>query len=185
MVKGEVELIQEFQSGKNEAFDRIQELFQTRALSLAYYWTGQREDALDIVQEAFIRLYRVLPSWKPRASLFTWLYRVIVNLAHDRVRRLSRERKVDLADCPEPVENNGHRNPGRTILGKEAGEMVARAVAVLPPKQKSVFILRHYQHLSIKEIAGIQGTSLGAVKANLFQALQKLRAELKEYYEQN
>ena len=182
MVEGEEELVREFQSGENKAFDRIMELFQTRALSLAYYWTGHREDARDIVQEAFVRLYGVLPSWKPRASLFTWLYRVIINLAHDRARKLSREREVNLDEGPPLPETRKYHHPRAALLGKEAGEMVAGAVAALPPKQKTVFILRHYQNLSLKEIALIQRTSLGAVKANLFQALQKLRIRLKEYY---
>jgi RNA polymerase sigma-70 factor (ECF subfamily) len=182
MVKGEEELIRQFQSGETEAFDRIMKLLEGRALSVAYYWTGHREDALDLVQEAFVRLYKFLPSWKPRASLFTWLYRVIVNLAHDRGRKLSQNRKVDLDDLP-PLEEKGNRHhPSSLLLGKEAGKMVAAAVAMLPPRQKAVFILRHYQDLSLKEIARIQRCSLGAVKANLFQALQKLRLSLNDYY---
>ncbi len=183
MVGGEVELIQKFQSGKTEAFDEIMVLFQEKVISLAYYRTGRREDALDITQEAFVRLYKVLPRWKPKASLFTWLYRVITNLSIDRGRKLSRgEVMVDIEKAPNPPEKKRWDNPSATLLSKEAGGMIAEAVAALPPRQKSVFILRHYQDLPLKEIAKLEGCSLGAVKANLFQALKKLQKSLKEYY---
>lgn len=182
MVAGERELIEKFQSGKTEAFNGIMELFQGKALSLAYYWTGQREDALDIVQEAFVRMYKVLPSWEPNASLFTWLYRVIVNLAIDRGREINRKQAVGLEEAPTLAEKRRHHHPRSAVLGKEAGKMVAEAVASLPPKQKTVFILRHYQNLPLKEIAKVQRCSIGAVKANLFQALQKLQRSLKDYY---
>ena len=183
MVKGEEELIRRFQAGEKDIFDDIIMLFQEKALSLAYYRTGDREDALDIVQESFVRMYKVLPNWKPKASLFTWLYRVIVNLSLDRGRELARAGKVALDDLAPPVESNRYHNPRLVLEGKETGAVIARAVAALPPKQRDVFMLRQYQHLRLKEIAQIQGCSIGAVKANLFQALRKLKASLSDYYE--
>ena len=184
MVNGEQVLVRRFQDGDTGVFDDIMKLFQEKALSLAYYRTGSREDALDIVQEAFVRMYKVLPNWKPKASLFTWLYRVIVNLSVDRGRELARAGKVALDELPEPLDSKGYHNPRLVLEGKETGAIIARAVAALPPKQRDVFVLRQYQHLRLKEIAQIQGCSVGAVKANLFQALQKLRVDLKDYYKE-
>ncbi|MEA1927167.1 MAG: RNA polymerase sigma factor [Candidatus Auribacterota bacterium] len=183
MVEGEQLLVRQFQDGDTRVFDEIMKLFQDRALSLAYYRTGSREDALDIVQESFIRMYKMLPGWKPKASLFTWLYRVIVNLAVDRGRALKKAGKVALDDLPEPSDEKDYHNPRAVLEGKETAVVIEEAVARLPPKQRDVFVLRQYQHLSLKEIAQIQETSVGAVKANLFQALRKLRISLTDYYD--
>ncbi|MDP8213900.1 MAG: RNA polymerase sigma factor [Candidatus Euphemobacter frigidus] len=181
MAEGEQVLIRRFQAGDTKAFNDIMMLFQEKALSLAYYRTGHREDALDIVQEAFVRMYKVLPGWKPKASLFTWLYRVIVNLSVDRSREKKRGGEVPLDILP-PVDSRRNHHPRAVLIGKEIGIMIERAVALLPPKQRDVFVLRQYQDLPLKEIARIQGCSVGAVKANLFLALRKLRAGLKNYY---
>lgn len=178
----EQELIRRFQEGQPEAFDEIMKLFQERALSVAFYRTGNREDALDIVQEAFIRMYKLLPKWKPKASLFTWLYKVILNLSVDRIRALNKAGEVALEDFPEPSDGKKRHNPRMVLEGKETVNLIEEAVAQLPPKQRDVFILRQFHNLKLKEIARIQRCSVGAVKANLFQALQKLRDNLRGYY---
>lgn len=183
MLEGEQVLVRQFQDGDTGIFDEIMKLFQERALSLAYYRTGSHDDALDIVQESFIRMYKMLPEWKPEASLFTWLYRVIVNLSVDRGRALKRAGKVPLDNIPDPADDKSRHNPRAVLEGKETAAVIEEAVAQLPPKQRDVFILRQYQHLRLKEIAQIQNTSVGAVKANLFQALRKLRVSLSGYYE--
>ena len=136
---------------------------------------------LDIVQEAFIRLYRVLSEWKPKAAVYTWLYRVIVNLSIDRSRKKSRRPRISLDSMPPPRETRRDHNPRAALEGKEIGRAVDRAVAELPEKQKTVFILRHFHGLPLKEIAAVQECSLGAVKANLYHALRKLRKELEGY----
>jgi RNA polymerase sigma-70 factor (ECF subfamily) len=182
MVEGERELICRFQEGSLEAFDELMRLFQDKALSLAYYQTGNREDALDVTQEAFIRLYRVLPRWKPKASLFTWLYRVIVNLSIDLLRSKKRRAEVGLTAVPEPAGPARKNNPRREAEEIETAGEVARAVAGLPDRQRAAFVLRHYQGLSLKDIAEVQRCSPGAVKANLFHAVRKLRSRLKNYY---
>jgi len=182
MIPGERELIERFQAGETEVFDDIMRQLQSRAVSLAYRWTGRKEDAFDIAQEAFIRLWRALPAWKVRASLSTWLYRVVTNLAIDHLRRRNRLREVNLEAVAPPPERSRKHHPREALSGEETGEMVKRAVAELPERQRAVFILRHYQDLSLKEIARVQGCSLGAVKANLFQALKKLRNSLQDYY---
>jgi len=179
MQKKEEELIREFQAGKTGVFDQIMDELQSRAFSLAYYWTGSRQDALDLVQEAFVRLWRVLPSWKPHSTIYTWLYRVIVNLAKDRFREIKRKSELPLREEGLGGEPSGSSGPAEEAMARETGEMIALAVAALPPRQKEVFILRHYQNMPLKEIARIQGTSLGAAKANLFQALAKLKESLK------
>jgi RNA polymerase sigma-70 factor (ECF subfamily) len=183
MLAEERALIEKFQAGEKEAFDGLMGLFQEKALTLAYLWTGHREDSLDIVQEAFVRLFKMLPSWRPEASLFTWLYRVIINLAIDRGRRSSQHPTASLEEAEAVPETRRDAHPGIKLENRETGELIARAVSTLPPRQKEVFILRHYQHLPLKEIARIQKSSLGGAKANLFQATQKLQKSLRGYYQ--
>ncbi|MCX6348323.1 MAG: sigma-70 family RNA polymerase sigma factor, partial [Candidatus Aureabacteria bacterium] len=138
MLPEERVLIEKFQSGDTEAFEGLLTLFQERAVNLAYLWTGHREDSLDIVQEAFIRMFKMLPSWRPDASLFTWLYRVIVNLAIDRGRQRSQRSSVPLEEADAVPETRRDAQPDGNLLNREAGEVVARAVAELPPRQKEV-----------------------------------------------
>jgi len=90
----ELRLIRAFQAGETSAFDALVEDFRTRAYSLAYQWTQNREDALDVCQDVFLRMHRALPKWSARASIFTWLYRVIVNRAIDVKRKRARRRTV-------------------------------------------------------------------------------------------
>lgn len=174
----ESELIGRYQAGEEALFEELMKLFQDRALSLAWHLTGSRDDALDIVQEAFIRMHRVLPRWEGRASLFTWLYRVITNLARDRIKRISRRGWVSLEVLPEPPDLSAASAPPRRLMASETGARIIRAVGELPPRQREVFVLRHYEGMTLKEIAEIKGRSLGSVKANLFQALRKLRRSL-------
>lgn len=179
MIPGERELIERFQAGETKVFDDIMKELQSRAVSLAYRWTGNREDAFDIAQEAFIRMWRKLPAWKINASLSTWIYRVVTNLAIDHLRRRNRLREVNLETVAPPPERNRKHHPRKAVSAREEGKLIAAAVAKLPERQRAVFILRHYQNLPLKEIARVQSCSLGAVKANLFQALKKLRDKLK------
>jgi RNA polymerase sigma-70 factor (ECF subfamily) len=141
-----------------------------------------------------VRLYRALAGWSARASIFTWLYRVIVNRAIDFKRKRARRKTVS-ADAaargpddeerglPEP-QASGVVNPERLATSRELEGRIRQAVMALPPKQQQVFVLRHLEGLPLKEIAAIQQTSLGAVKATLFQAVRKLREALAEEWAQ-
>ncbi|MBN1917054.1 MAG: sigma-70 family RNA polymerase sigma factor [Verrucomicrobia bacterium] len=187
----ELRLIEGFRAGDTGAFDALVEDFRAKAYSLAYRWTQNREDALDVCQDAFVRLYRALPNWSVRASVFTWLYRVIINRAIDMKRKRIRRKTVssDAARrygdeehaMPEPAAS-GLVNPERLASSGELDGRIREAVMRLPPKQQQVFVLRHFEDLPLKEIAAIQQTSLGAVKATLFQAVRKLRGMLADYW---
>lgn len=185
----ELRLIRAFQAGETGAFDALVEDFRARAYSLSFQWTQNREDALDVCQDAFLRLYRALPRWSARASIFTWLYRVIVNRAIDMQRKRARRKTVsadalregDVRGLPEP-QASGLADPERLASSKELEGRIRDAVMALPPKQQQVFVLRHFEELPLKEIAAIQQTSLGAVKATLFQAVRKVRAALADYW---
>jgi len=189
----ELKLIRAFQAGETGAFDVLVEDFREKAYSLAYQWTQNREDALDVCQDAFVKMYRALANWSARASIYTWLYRVIVNRAIDIKRKRARRKTVstDAArrgagdeqyELPEPAAS-GLDDPERLASSSELEGRIRAAVMTLPPRQQQVFVLRHFEDLPLKQIAAIQQTSLGAVKATLFQAVRKLRASLADYWE--
>ncbi len=183
MSDSEQEIIRRFQKGDEMAFEELVDRFQNRLYRLAYQWTNNKEDALDICQNAFIKMYKTLGRWKPRSSLFTWLYRVVINMAIDLVRKKARHAQVSLEKTwPEgstiDLPDTKAGNPFLDLDMQELGADIQRAILKLPARQQKAFVLRHLQELSIKEIAEIMHCSPGAVKAHIFQAARKLRIEL-------
>lgn len=186
----ETELIAAFQAGSNPAFDQLVDLYKQRAYNLAYKWVENREDALDVCQEAFLRMYRALHKWRPKSSIFTWLYRVIINLSIDLRRKQSRERvvplKTETGDSSRgsfPVASTGI-GPRRAADATELGRSIREASMLLPKRQQKAFVLRFYEGLQIREIAQIMRCSEGAVKASLFQAIRKMRKLLASEWQQ-
>jgi len=180
----ELELIRKFQSGDTGSFDTLVEMFKKKSYNLAYQWTNNQEDALDILQDAFIKMYKVLFKWKPGSSLFTWLYRVIINQAIDLNRRKGRIKFISTSRIEDEVEKDIDLQASeldRPDVRTEAGELgmqIHNAVMNLSQRQKEIFILKHYQGHSLKEIAEILECSIGTIKSSLFQAIRKLRDEL-------
>ena len=180
----EKKLIADFQAGDRGAFDGIFDMYREKAYRVAYIWTHNREDALEVVQEAFIRLYRILGRWKPRASVYTWLYRVIVNLSIDRGRKKARLREVSPGEVL-PEERDARLvsrdiDAYRSAVLEESKGSVHRAVSMLPPKQRAALVLKYFEGLTIAEIASVQRCAQGTVKANLFHAVNKLRTILQK-----
>lgn len=186
MDKNEWAIIRRFQGGDESAFDELVETFEKRLYNLAWQWTNNREDALDICQDAFIKLYRMLGKWKPKASLYTWLYRVVINMAIDLARRKSGRKQVSLSSGNDPTEwelpDTKTKNPFGVLDNQELRENIQQAIATLPARQQKAFVLKHLHGLAIKEIAEIMRCSEGAVKAHIFQATRKLRQRLESHW---
>lgn len=172
------ELVRAALSGTREAFDMLVSRHQRRVYQLCYRYVGQHEEANDLAQDVFVRAYKGLGQFKGRASFTTWLYRIAVNVALNRVTskvpRLDRMVSLDGVERPDPRADN----PSERLLREERATRVRRAIAQLPPKQRATIVLRVYQELSHEEIAAILGSSVGACKANLFHALNRLRTLL-------
>ena len=180
----ETELIEAYKAGDDGAFDQLVELYRQRAYSLAYRWVDNREDALDICQEAFLKMYRAIPKWRPRSSIFTWLYRVIINLCIDLRRKKGRQNYVplgsengELSQGIIPLAPFDH-SPWRAADRKELRRTIHRAAMQLPKRQQKAFFLRFYEGLQMREIAEIMQCSVGAAKASLFHAVRKMRKML-------
>jgi RNA polymerase sigma-70 factor (ECF subfamily) len=181
------QLLAGIRAGDVSSFERLVAEQSPRLVNLAYRLTDRREDAEEIVQEAFFRLHRSLDDFRGESSLGTWLYRTVSRLAIDHLRRERLKRRIfffrkDESE-PDPIEiavDPAGRGPDRHLQDQQLRQQLRHVLSKLPPRQKSVFVLRHYEELSIKEIAAVLNLEDGTVKTHLHRAVQLLRRELDE-----
>ena len=165
-------LVAAFLAGSHDAFNVIVARHQRQVYQICFRFVRNHEDASDLAQDVFVRAFKGLKNFKGDSALSTWLYRVGVNCCLNRV---ATKRPV-----VESIEESRHvdqrtDDPLRAVVRGEKAAEVRRAIARLPPKQRATLLLRVYQELSHEEIAGILGSSVGAVKANFFHALGNLK----------
>jgi RNA polymerase sigma-70 factor (ECF subfamily) len=173
----EAGLVEACLAGQPGAFDVIVERHRRSIYQLCYRFVGNHEDARDLSQDIFLRAYRGLGKFRGGSALSTWLYRIGVNLCLNRVSR--KTSPLESIDDQQHIDTHSESAPDR-LLREERGAQVRKAIAMLPPKQRATLILRMYHELSHEEIAGVLGSSVGAVKANFFHALGNLRKQLGE-----
>jgi RNA polymerase sigma-70 factor, ECF subfamily len=167
-------LIQKFKAGELQAFDALVLKYQKFVFNLIYRFTGGSNEAEDLAQEVFARLYRALPGFKAQSTLLTYIYRITLNLC-----LRARSARKDLS-----LEENltGHKEGTETSYLKfEIQEVVRKALMALVPEQRAVVVLARYQDLSYNQIAGILKISLPAVKSRLHKALLRLKGLLDPY----
>lgn len=186
--KDDNKLVERFQDGEVEAFDELVIRYQDKIYRLAYSFVHNREDALDLSQEAFLRAFQALGRFERKSAFYSWLYRITTNLCIDFLRNRSRTKSVSLDAEAEYLPNGlirGYKqySPTKYVEEKELQQHIINAVSTLSPKQREVFVLRYWDDLQIKEIANVIGRSEGTVKAHLFHALRNLRKQLAEYLE--
>ena len=181
------ELIERFQHGDTAAFDMLFTRYQKRTYRLVQRFVSNPEDASDLTQDAFIRAYQGLGDFKSQCQFYSWLYRITVNLCIDFLRKKARS-EVLLYDSDEsedlPMSNipdPRSESPAQAVENKELRAHIRKAVRRLPPKQRQIFILRHWDGLSLKDIAAAVGRSDGTVKAHLLHAHRNLRRHLRGY----
>ena len=169
--------------GNQEAFEELVGRYQGRVYAVAYRVTGNREDALDVAQEAFLKAYRKIYTWQPTGGFLPWLLRLTTNQSIDHLRRKKRHRHERLDESYIPETEGAAVEP--TVMGteqavhaREIDERVRAALPVLSPAQRTVFVLRHYQGFALADIAAEMGCTVGSVKVHLFRSLKKLRVEL-------
>jgi RNA polymerase sigma-70 factor (ECF subfamily) len=185
-MKDDLELVSEFRGGSQQAFDELVRRHMNKAMQLAYVVLGNYEDAKDVSQEAFVKAYRALNSFRGQAKFSTWFYRILVNTAKDFLRQrnwkkfLRWDKSESMERFFESVEDV-RQSPARELLGSELDQKISRAVARLPFKQQCVFTLRFMEGLPLKEIAEITGLAEGSVKATLHFAVRKFKDSLFPY----
>jgi RNA polymerase sigma-70 factor (ECF subfamily) len=170
-------LVERAKSGEKPAFDELVRRHQSRIYSLVRRFVPDPDEALDLSQETFVRAYTRLHSFRGRAAFSTWLYRIAVNICLNHLRHHK------LAALPEWSSDPAGEveDPAQAVGRRQIGEAIRRAVAELSPKQKTVFVLRHFEGLTFAEIGKVTSRTTGSAKANHFQALAKLRKALRAY----
>lgn len=186
----EAGLIRAAQNGDTAAFEQLVRSYDQSVLRLAYNLLRSTEDASDIYQETFLRVYRNLHSFRFDCSFHTWLYRIVTNLCLDllRKRKVRREEPSVVATPDGPLdrmdsvaEERAHANPQRTLLSNELKTRIQHVLGELTPRERMVFEMRHYQGMRLRAIGEVLGTSEEAAKNCLFRATQKMRSALGEW----
>ncbi len=183
----EHDLIRAAQAGDEQAFERLVRTYDQSVLRIALNLLRSPEDARDVYQEAFLRVYKNINSFRFDCSFHTWLYRIVTNICldHLRKRKVRREEPpiIDSAEGPidrmERVEEeSAHADPERSLFNLQLGSRINDALGGLSPRERMVFELRHYQGLRLRKIGDVLGTSEEAAKNCLFRATQKMRTVL-------
>jgi len=178
-IEGAREFVERLRAGDERAFEELVEQYRERVYRVAWRILRDDEGAEDAAQEAFIKVFRNIGRFEERPSLYTWIYRITVNIALNKLKRDKFRRMLPLGDMIKR-DTRPFADPERAALGGEVAERIEEAVKTLPEKQRAVFTLRFYEELSHKEIAEIVGCSEGTSKANYFHAIRKLRKLLED-----
>jgi RNA polymerase sigma-70 factor, ECF subfamily len=185
-------LIVRAQGGDREAFEELVHRYDRDVLRIALNILRKTEDARDVYQEAFLKIYKNLPRFRFECSFYTWTYRIVTNVCLDHLRRRSsrpEDQAPELAanangDFPSgdffdrQREQGAMSDPERRMRGLEIGRRISSALGRLTPRERMVFEMKHYQGLRLRAIGEALGTTEETVKNSLFRATRKLRAEL-------
>src|SRR6476469_1073032 len=168
----DAELVARSLARDSSAFDTLVERHRRNVYHVCYRFVGNHEDASDLTQDVFLRAFRALRRFKGQSSVGTWLYRIAVNVSLNRVSVKTPQ--------SEPIDARQHVDtrsdtPGERMLRDERAARVRAAIAKLPRKQRASLILRMYHEMSHQEIADTIGSTVGAVKANVFHGLKNLK----------
>jgi RNA polymerase sigma-70 factor (ECF subfamily) len=186
----EAELIREARSGNADAFAYFVRRYQPRITRVAYRLLRDMGEADCAAQESFLRAYQNLKDFREGSTFETWVTRICINWCKDRLKRRrlvfyfhqapggsAEEGEPD----PRETAQSDDPSPERRAISREIRERLRKAMDALSPRQKSVFVLKHFEELSIPEIADLTGLDSGTVKSHLFRAAQKLRERLGDY----
>jgi RNA polymerase sigma-70 factor (ECF subfamily) len=182
-------LIDQARRGDAQAFRRLVERHQRRAFAIAVGLVRDEQDALEVVQEAFLRVHRGLERFNGGSTFFTWLYRIVTNLSIDLMRRPARR---ECGTEPVPDTRQGwpvpllaelpNADPAEGVRRAEIACRIDTALASLPHYHRAVILMREIEGLSYEEMAQVLGVSKGTIMSRLFHARQKLQRALSDYY---
>lgn len=191
-VPQEVDLARRAREGDVQAFGALVTLYQERSIRLAYSLLGNWEDSRDAAQEAFVKAYQALKTFKSESLFSTWFYRILVNHCRDFQRRkkvrshLSQDVNSFAEEDEPSLENrvpSASPGPLSRALDRELEARIREDLKALPERQRTVFSLRYFDGMTLHEIAETLMITEGAVKANLWQAGEKMKSRLSEYLE--
>ncbi|HZQ24745.1 MAG TPA: sigma-70 family RNA polymerase sigma factor [Terriglobales bacterium] len=181
-------LIREAQRGNRAAFEELVRHYDQAVLRLALHLTGSEHEAQDIYQDAFLKAYKNVGTFRFECSFYTWIYRIVTNLCLDHLRK----RQVRKEDAPVAYDSSGEEydvldqvpdaraafNPEKDLMTRELGTRIGLALSKLTPRERMVFELKHYHGLKLRTVGDILHTTEETAKNTLFRATQKLRGAL-------
>lgn len=178
------DLIERFQKGDLYAFDLIVKRYKDQLLNFVYRFVGNQEEAEDIVQETFLRVYRKRKAYKRIAKFSTWIYTIAGNLSRTELRRRKRRKLFSVSDMgfedrDYEISDEGY-NPESQVEGRLQEEIIQKEINNLSPKFREVIILRDIQELSYEEISKIIKVPIGTVKSRVNRGRLKLQSRLKD-----
>lgn len=186
----EKSLIRAAQRGDNAAFEQLVRSYDANVLRMAYNLLHSEEDARDVYQEAFLRVYRKLPEFRLDSAFSTWLYRIVANLCLDQIRK-RKVRKEEAASIETGTgevdrlqliaEPRADVDPQRQLMSAEVNNRIQEVLGGLSPRERLVFEMRHYQGMRLRAIGESLGVTEEAAKNCLFRATQKMRAALGDF----
>ncbi len=183
-------LIRAAQRGDGDAFEQLVRSYDANVLRMAYNLLHSEEDARDVYQEAFLRVYRKLPEFRFDSAFSTWLYRIVANLCLDQIRK-RKVRKEEAASVETEAgemdrlqlipERRADVDPQRQLMSTEVNNRIQEVLNELSPRERLVFEMRHYQGMRLRAIGESLGVTEEAAKNCLFRATQKMRAALGDF----
>jgi RNA polymerase sigma-70 factor (ECF subfamily) len=182
------ELVESARKGDRDAFRTLFERYHRRAYALAFGVLRHQDDALDVVQDAFIKAHKYLDKFEGNSSFYTWLYRIVMNLAIDHLRKHRRIKPVELDEQHLEGAEGGPGdellpkmlggNPGRALLDKEIRARIDEALAELSENHRSVLVMRELEGMSYEEMAQAMNCSKGTIMSRLFHARKNMQKRL-------
>lgn len=181
----ETDLIQRFKDGDEEAFRILVEKYHRQIFDLCFRYVGNQEDAEEVAQDVFIRVFNARASYEPKAKFSTYLYRVAVNLSLNRIRDRKRRRVVALESIfhldKAQTPGSSPFRPDQILEQNELQTLIGNAIESLPPNQRTAVLLKRFEGLSYEEIAEVMECSVSAVEARLHRAKLNLNKRLRRF----
>lgn len=185
-------LVAAVQNEDAEAFRELFDRYNQRAYSVALGVVKNPQDALDIVQEGFVKVHKHIKNFEGSSSFYTWLYRIIMNLSIDHIRRSKRATRIDYDDrvlrSADEVEGDGTimpdilgSSPKKSVLRRELSEAIAAALEELPEHHRAVILLREVEGMTYEEMAETLEVPKGTIMSRLFHARRKMQESLNDY----
>ena len=173
--EADIQLVERYLSGDMSAFDELMIRYERQIYRVCYRFVNNRDDAMDLAQEVFIKAFEHLSSFRRESSMKTWLYRIAMNHCINHVKKNARE----FVEISETIGSTSSSVQSE-MEDREQREHFRILVKRLPPKQKAILEMRINEQLSYEEIAAMSGRSISTIKASVFFALEKLRKLVKE-----
>lgn len=177
VIDADYSLVQRCQAGESDAFALLVQRYQRQVYGIAYRLTTDRQEAEDLAQEAFLRAYRALATFRPDLPFGPWIARIVTNLTLDRLRK--RRRETFTADDEQLEMADSGPGPEDVMIGSDDHGRLARAIAALSPDYRVPLLLHHVQGMALEDVVRVTGLPLTVVKNRLYRARKLLRDQLR------